>query len=287
MGDFKINEKTVFTQSGGAEPAMGSTVTGIPAEGVTGVLPVAVTGGSGLTVLQQARNENLVVKRNTSATSTTVDIDADYLTLFNSSNIGYIASSINLSPIITGSGANGLDTGTEASSTWYHIWVIYNGTTVAGLLSTSATSPTMPSGYTYKKYVGAVYNNSSSNFVNFHQVGNVVSNDGAYNFLAGGTATGWTNITTVPMPPTTPIEARIWVHITYPGGGTDMQVSFASNTSQFHKVSVRLAAATSSGDLDGYVSIPVLDSQTIAYVNSSSSLNTWLYLAGWEYSGIV
>ena len=51
MGDFKINEKTVFTQSGSDEPAMGSTVTGIPAAGVTGVLPVAVTGGSGLTAL--------------------------------------------------------------------------------------------------------------------------------------------------------------------------------------------------------------------------------------------
>jgi len=48
MGDFKINEKTVFTQSGSAEPAMGSTITGIPAAGVTGVLPVGVTGGSGL-----------------------------------------------------------------------------------------------------------------------------------------------------------------------------------------------------------------------------------------------
>ena len=51
MGDFKINEKTVFSQSGSDEPAMGSTVTGIPAAGVTGVLPVAVTGGSGLTHL--------------------------------------------------------------------------------------------------------------------------------------------------------------------------------------------------------------------------------------------
>ena len=51
MGDFKINEKTVFTQSGSAEPAMGSTITGIPAAGITGVLPSAVTGGSGLTAL--------------------------------------------------------------------------------------------------------------------------------------------------------------------------------------------------------------------------------------------
>jgi hypothetical protein len=39
MGDFKINEKTVFTQSGSAEPAMGSTITNIPAAGLTGTIP--------------------------------------------------------------------------------------------------------------------------------------------------------------------------------------------------------------------------------------------------------
>ena len=59
MGDFKINEKTVFSQSGTDEPAMGSTVTGIPAAGVTGVLPSAVTGGSGLTALGTVTAGNL------------------------------------------------------------------------------------------------------------------------------------------------------------------------------------------------------------------------------------
>ena len=54
------------------------------------------------------------------------------------------------------SGANGLDTGSIANSTWYSVWVIYNGTTTAGLLSTSATTPTLPSGYTYKARVGWV-----------------------------------------------------------------------------------------------------------------------------------
>ena len=43
MGDFKINEKTLFSQSGSAEPSMGSTITDIPAAGVTGVLPSTVT----------------------------------------------------------------------------------------------------------------------------------------------------------------------------------------------------------------------------------------------------
>ena len=42
MGDFKINEKTVFTQSGGGEPAMGSPITDIPAAGLTGTIPSGV-----------------------------------------------------------------------------------------------------------------------------------------------------------------------------------------------------------------------------------------------------
>ena len=43
MGDIKINEKTLFSQSGSDEPSMGSTITDIPAAGVTGVLPNTVT----------------------------------------------------------------------------------------------------------------------------------------------------------------------------------------------------------------------------------------------------
>lgn len=51
-------------------------------------------------------------------------------------------------------GANGLDAGAVAASTWYSVWVIWNGATVAGLLSLSATAPTMPAGYTHKARVG-------------------------------------------------------------------------------------------------------------------------------------
>jgi hypothetical protein len=54
-------------------------------------------------------------------------------------------------------GANALDTGAIAAAQWYSIWVIAkaDGTT-ACLASLSATSPTMPSGYTYKSRVGWV-----------------------------------------------------------------------------------------------------------------------------------
>ena len=79
MGDFKINEKTVFTQSGSAEPAMGSTITGIPAAGVTGVLPAAVTGGSGIkgSILQV---KTIQTGDEDSTTSTSLGVSAYELT---------------------------------------------------------------------------------------------------------------------------------------------------------------------------------------------------------------
>lgn len=71
-------------------------------------------------------------------------------------------------------GASGcLDTGSEVSSTWYHVYLIGNTSTgaVDFLASTSASSPTMPSGYTVKRRIGSVYNNSSSNIEVFEQIG--------------------------------------------------------------------------------------------------------------------
>lgn len=112
--------------------------------------------------------KNLAIIVNATNPIYQIDIDADYLMVEDQA-----LSSVNLTVDITTSGANGLDTGTEASSTWYSIWVIYNPTTstTAGLLSTSATAPTMPSGYTKKRRVGWVRNDASSNFLKFYQIG--------------------------------------------------------------------------------------------------------------------
>lgn len=49
------------------------------------------------------------------------------------------------------SGANGLDTGSLAANTAYHLYLISNGSTLAGIASTSSglSGVTMPSGYTW------------------------------------------------------------------------------------------------------------------------------------------
>lgn len=69
-------------------------------------------------------------------------------------------------------GANGLDTGSLANSTWYHAFVIAktDGTT-ATLASTSASGPTLPSGYTYKRRIGSFKTDGSAHILAFVQDG--------------------------------------------------------------------------------------------------------------------
>jgi hypothetical protein len=98
-------------------------------------------------------------------------------------------------------GANGIDAGGLANSTWYHVWLISNGTTTACLLSLSATAPTMPSGYVFKYRIGAVRTGGSATFLRTIQKGNVAH----YQVVAASTtpnlpimSTGVTGDPTVP-----------------------------------------------------------------------------------------
>lgn len=135
------------------------------------VSSVAITGDIGISELSNVAPifgayRNLKIVR-TSVTQVTVT--ADELCLQDSSNDGIRIVSINEPIAITSSGAGGLDTGAEGSSRWYYIWIIRKSSdgTVDGLLSESSSAPTMPSGYDQKALVSAVYNNASSNFVDF------------------------------------------------------------------------------------------------------------------------
>lgn len=134
---------------------------------LTGIAAVEPTGGNVLTP-----HEGLVVKQ---ATTETVDIDARALLLKTGAGTAIRVEDVDLTVDMTMSGTNGLDTGVEAVSTWYHVWVISDGSTVAGLLSTSATIPTLPGGYVYRGYAGAVYNDAGGDFVAFFQRGEKVT----------------------------------------------------------------------------------------------------------------
>jgi len=74
---------------------------------------------------------------------------------------------------VVGTNQGGLDTGTVAASTWYHMWLIKrtDSGVVDALFSLSATSPTLPTGYTLKRRIGSVHTDASANIESFSQTG--------------------------------------------------------------------------------------------------------------------
>ena len=92
---------------------------------------------------------------------------------------GYNVAALNgisVSANVSTSGVNGLDTGSVSANTWYYGYIIYNLSTltVAALLSVSASSPVLPSGYSYSVFIGAVCKtDGSGNFYLFKKRGNM------------------------------------------------------------------------------------------------------------------
>jgi hypothetical protein len=100
----------------------------------------------------------------TTGLGVSISVSADELVVESSGNAYETLRNVNLTTFYSnGATANGLDTGSLAASTWYSVWVIYNGSITAGLLSLSATAPTMPGGYTHKARVGWIRTDSSGN----------------------------------------------------------------------------------------------------------------------------
>lgn len=96
-------------------------------------------------------------------TNATVTVSADEVVVESAGAAFKTLASVALSINSAAAGANGLDTGALAANSWYSVWVIWNGTTVAGLLSLSATAPTLPGGYTHKARLGWIRTDGSGN----------------------------------------------------------------------------------------------------------------------------
>lgn len=169
--------------------------------------------------------------------SANVSITADKIALEDTNFNPIVAQNVNLTLNTAASGANGLDTGTLAASTWYSIWVISNGSTVAALASLSATAPTMPSGYTFKARVGWLRTDASGNKypLNFVQFGRKVqygilstSNVTTFPVVASGTPPG--SITSISLSNVIPSTASKINGSAVMGGSTGAVISLYSTS---------------------------------------------------------
>lgn len=232
----------------------------------------------GLTGSILAPHKTLAV--NTTAV-TTLTITADAIVLANSSGDEKTVSSVSESLDITTSGIGGLDTGSEANSTWYHIWVIAkeDGTTDA-LLSASSSSPTLPSGYTFKGYVGAVYNDSSGDLVGMRQVGNLVATENGTP-LSAGSATTLTSVSLAAMVPATARALKCSLSL-QDTGGTVRSGNVSSHSTLLHSTLVtNPGGATTAVGVPA--TIPLTTAQTVWYNVGGATGRLTITSYGWEF----
>lgn len=138
-------------------------------------------GASGLKIINSGAglSGNLV---NITANSLSM-VSAGGLTI-NRSNVSLVLNTtLGNNPI--GSTANGMDNETPANSAWIDIFAIDNGpggapASLGSLAAGNGLGPNLPSGYVYKCYLGAMFNNSTGFLLGSLQLGNRAQ------FLVGG-----------------------------------------------------------------------------------------------------
>lgn len=238
----------------------------------------------------QGIRKNLVVS--TTGTNATVSATCDELSVENGSNSYATLRSVNLTINTAVTGANGIDVGSIAASTWYSVWAIYNGTTTSGLVSLSATAPTMPNGYTYKARIGWIRTDATVNKYPFSMKQNgaraeyVVAAGSNITtlpqFASGVSGTPGTTLTAVPTANFIPSTAAEVHTLLYVNG---------ASTAQAGPNSVATIQGGSGIYMSGVASLVqqlfaswAVESSNIYYAGAGGGGSTNLYCLGWTDS---
>jgi hypothetical protein len=252
------------------------------------IAQMILTGASSASI--QGAYKNL--QASATGSSANISVSADELVVESSAYAYHVLRGINATIAGTTAGANGLDTGALAASTWYSVWIIWNGTTTAGLLSLSATAPTIPSGYTHKARVGWIRTDGTGNKypLGFKQYGRSVqyvvaacSNLATVQIMASGSLGNistptWVAVATGNYIP--PTAAKIKLSL---GGGSGSTVSIAAPNNAYsgYGSTTNPPPISTNGSQQMSVGEFVVESSNCYYA-SSSGANGYLTCLGWE-----
>lgn len=160
-GGTGVSALTVFAPIFG-----GTTTTGPVQSGTAGTAGQVLTstGTSSIATFQAAPGIRGFSRTrvDNNAGSPTTQLDVSWGDAFLGIRTGAVAVTLNAG---SAGVVNGIDVGSLAASTVYHIHGITNGTTHGALLSLSATAPTLPSGYTVSERIGAWFTGAGSTFL--------------------------------------------------------------------------------------------------------------------------
>ena len=161
-----VNPQIVGGTAGSVPYQTGPSATGLTAAGAAGQFLQSTGAGAPVfasppSVTGAFKNLKLSTTTGTSA----VVVTFDELVVENSSTNSYktLRAGSLASLRVSSTDTNSLDSGILVVNTWYSVWVIWDGSNISGLISLSATSPTIPSGYTHKARVGWIKTDGTAN----------------------------------------------------------------------------------------------------------------------------
>ena len=255
----------------------------------TGFVQAALSGGSQLPGIV-----GLTIKNNATTPNTEIDITASAAVLVSPGGVAFSWNAGGTFTIDLGSNGavNKLDTGSIAASTVYYLYLISNGTTTGGLASTSATSPTLPSGYTYSCRVGAMITDGSSNLYRTRQAGRKAqyvvtasTNTAALPRAATGTAGSITTPTWVAVNLTGIIPATATRVIGNVFAAISTTIVAPNNAYGAYNSASNPPAASASSTSVAFVvpfDLEIESPLSTALYWASSGANSGLFIIGWE-----
>jgi hypothetical protein len=264
---------------GYAQGGVNSNITSLT--GLTTPLSVAQGGTGAITSILARLALGIPVTANgfknfvqTVTTNTAATITADYCP--------YTGATISLTLSTATTGANALDTGTIAASTWYYTYTIYGTAGVAAIMSLSSSAPTLPTGYTYYCRVGSLRTNASSYLYRMIQYGRKAAwlVDGTlltgYPSLATGSYSSFTAISTATWTPATASFIKLSYDLPSTGNYIYLDPTASTGGGSTTNPSM-LAAYNGSGFANVPCEIPIIASKF--YMESGGA---YLFALGWE-----
>lgn len=214
---------------------------------------------------------------------TSATFTADMLVLEDTSGNQLAISSFSKTAAITTSGLGGRDAGAEAANTWYHVWAIAKADGTQGIvLSTSTTvgGITFPSGYSYAGYIGAILNDSASDFQLFRQMGDEVTISQSQE-LTTGTSTVEATINLASCVPTTARRVKGHARVQDSASGVGQLTLRTVSGSTIGSILINSQGGTTS-PAGGYFDLTMYTAQTIYYlVGTNDEAN--LFVTGFKF----
>jgi hypothetical protein len=201
---------------------------------------------------------------------------------------------------LNSTGVNALDTGSEAASTFYYVWLIRNPSTnvVAGLLSASSTSPTLPSGYTQKRRLPvAIRNDGNSDIIDFYvasgwptrpeiyynvNIGDYI-NPGSNGVLYGGSATTFSDISLSNFVPPISRQALLKIEYYYTSTQGSLRIREKGKTHEGFQY-IEVPGSNLSAMM---LRMPCDSSQVIQYRGTASGLMNYIWVMGFVVTDVI